>query len=456
VRDLLLTLLLFGLMPVCYRRPFVGLAVFSWLAYMRVQDLSWGFARQMRWSYYVAIVTLAGFLVSSERKRWFRQDWRCYVMFVLIGLIGLGILLSEPPHTRQFERYFEYIKIIAVALFTTAIVDTKERLRALLWVIALSFAFFGIKSGLMGIANGGDAIIRGPGGMLADNNDYSLALSMGVPLLFHLGWSERRPQIRKVFWFAVPLTVVTIALTRSRGGFLSISAAIGVLVWRSRNRLQGLLVGFLVAVAGLLALPQDFAERLKTILEPTKEGSAASRLVAWGIATRMALDHPILGVGMYKFRSHFAKYAKGPVGEVIVAHSSYFQIWAECGTVALLLYFGLILGTFWTCWSVRAEARRRYHSSWIINYATMFEAGLAAFVVGSAFLNRAHFDLFYHWVALVIAFGVIARREMAEELMGPVSVEGGRGELELVARPGFARRARRPVFGSALGAEGAG
>ena len=74
MRDLILTLVLLALMPACYRKPFVGLAVFSWLAYMRVQDLTWGFARGMRWSYYVAIVTFAGYLVSKERRRWFERD----------------------------------------------------------------------------------------------------------------------------------------------------------------------------------------------------------------------------------------------------------------------------------------------------------------------------------------------------------------------------------------------
>jgi probable O-glycosylation ligase (exosortase A-associated) len=442
MRDLILSLALFSLMPVCYRKPFVGLAVFSWLAYMRVQDLSWGFARGMRWSYYVAIITFAGYLVSRERKQWFQKDPRCYVMFVLVTLIGIGILLSENPSVRQLDRFLEYGKIVAVALFTTAVVSTKERLRVLLWIIALSFAFFGVKSGLMGLVNGGRAIIRGPGGMLADNNDFSLALSMGVPMLFYLGWTERRPEIRKVFWLSLPLTVITVGLTRSRGGFLSVSAAIGALVWRSRSRLLGIAVACVVALAALLAAPAEYKERLLTILEPSKEGSASSRLRAWGIATRMALDHPVLGVGMYKFRQHFPQYSLRAVGrdEIIVAHSSYFQIWAECGTPALLLYFSLIFGSFMTCWRVRREARRRYHSSWIINYASMFEASLAAFVVGSAFLNRAHFDLFYHWVALVIAFGVIARREMQAELENPGRSEGTRGELELVARPGFGRR----------------
>src|SRR6185295_9935010 len=143
MRDLIISAVLFGLMPACYRKPFVGLAVFSWLAYMRVQDLTWGFARGMRWSYYVAIVTFAGYLVSRERKRWFVRDPRCYVMMALTVLIGIGIVLSKQPNLKQLDRYLEYGKIVGVALFTTTIVSTKERLRVLLWIIALSFGFFG-------------------------------------------------------------------------------------------------------------------------------------------------------------------------------------------------------------------------------------------------------------------------------------------------------------------------
>ena len=458
MRDLILTLVLFGLMPVCYRKPFVGLAVFSWLAYMRVQDLTWGFARGMRWSYYVAIVTFAGFLVSRERKRWFVRDPRCHVMLALVVLIGIGIVLSKQPSFRQFERYLEYGKIVAVALFTTAIVNTKERLRVLLWIVALSLGFYGVKSGIQGVLTGGSMhIIRGPGGMLADNNDFSLALSMAVPMLFHLGWSERRPEIRKVFWFALPMTVLTVGFTRSRGGFLSVAAAIGMVVWRSKNRMAGARVAFLLGAAARQAAPAEYKERLMTMLDPSTEGSANSRLIAWGIATRMALDNPLFGVGMYKFRQHYPQYDPNyQFGQdTIVAHSSYFQIWAECGTLALLLYFSLIFASFWTCWRVRAEAQRLYHSSWIINYANMFEASLAAFVVGSAFLNRAHFDLFYHWVAIVIVFALVARREMALELQGVLRYEGERGELEALARPGFGRRARVSGYRPALPARGA-
>ena len=93
-------------------------------------------------------------------------------------------------------------------------------------------------------------------------------------------------------------------------------------------------------------------------------------------------------------------------------------------------------------------ARARYYSSWIINYATMFEASLVAFLVGAAFLNRGHYDLFYHWVSLIMVFGVIARREMLNEELYPVRV-GGRGPIQAIRKQGFtAQPAARGVAGA--------
>ena len=70
---------------------------------------------------------------------------------------------------------------------------------------------------------------------------------------------------------------------------------------------------------------------------------------------------------------------------------------------------------------------------------------MVAFVVGSTFLNRAQFDLFYHFVAIILAFERIAMREMD----GLVPEEGRRGhggELRLVEPRGFQRSAPRNGF----------
>lgn len=426
MRDIIISLIILGLLPVSFKRPFVGLVVFSWLAYMRVQDLTWGFAKHQRWSFYVAIVMVLGFVVSKERKRLFLPDIRTYLMLAFVIWVGISLALSKGPVARAFDFYIEFVKIIGIALFTTSVVTNRNRLRVMLWVIALSMGFFGIKSGLWGIANlGRVAIIRGPGGMMYDNNDFSLALAMGVPMLFHLGWTERNPDVKKAFFFAVPMTVITVGLTRSRGGFLSVTTAISVLIWRSKNRLAGILVGVCVAICAFILAPSEYKDRLSTIRDYENEGSAQGRIRAWGIGYRMAMDNPIFGVGFKKFGKNYLRYCLDPTqGElegtmIIVAHNSYIQIWAEMGTPAILMYLSMIGLSFLSIWKVRRLAKRRYYTSWILNYSTMFEASLLTFMVGSTFLNRAHFDLFYHWVALILVFERLSLKEMRDDQKYP-------------------------------------
>ena len=123
-----------------------------------------------------------------------------------------------------------------------------------------------------------------------------------------------------------------------------------------------------------------------------------------------------------------------------MAHNSYLQIWAECGSLALGTYLLNMLLTLVGLWRIQRKARRRYFTSWISDYATMFEATWVAFIVGSTFLNRAHFDLAYHWIALVVAFEVIADREMENASAYPRRSGPGMGELRRIEEHGFRRR----------------
>ena len=72
----------------------------------------------------------------------------------------------------------------------------------------------------------------------------------------------------------------------------------------------------------------------------------------------------------------------------------------------------------------------------------MFEASLVTFMVGATFLNRAHFDLFYHWVALIMVFGHVADKDMEDAVLHPVK-EGTRGPIRALRSPGYAPR---PAF----------
>ena len=442
IRDLVMSLTVLGLLPVAFRRPFIGLLLFSWLAYMRPQDLTWGFARQQRWSMLVAAVTVCGFIVAPK-VRWLVRDVRNYAMILLGVWVGLGVLLSYRPTPFQNSSYFEFAKILGVSVFTTAVVTKREHLRILMWVIALSFGFYGLKIGLMGILSGFSLYVKqGPGGMIADNNNFALALLMGVPLLLQMAASERREVLRRWTFVLVPLTSLAVLLTRSRGAFLALIATFMALVWRSRNRGLGLLIAFGGILLALFLSPEEYLERLRSIGSYEEDGSAMGRIWAWKTSMQMVSAHPFFGVGLDTFLVNYRYYCVGPAFPR-VAHSAYFQMWAECGTPALLLYLFLIAATFFSLWRVRARARELFRASWIINYATMFEASMVAFLVGSAFLNRATFDLFYHFVAIVIVFERIAMEEMEQGV--PVMAAGSGGTLVAVDEPSF--RAPRPARG---------
>jgi len=445
MRDLLVASVLLSTLPVCFRRPYVGVLVFSLLSYMRIQDLAWGFARYQRWSFYVALLALAGYLIDPRRKPPI-LELRTWLLILLMLLVGVGMAFATGEASLDKAAYAEYCKVIYIALFTTAVVQTRDQLRFLVWTIALSFAFYGVKSGTMGLLSGGALKIqRGPGGMLEDNNAFALALAMAVPLMIHLATSEKRQLFRRALWIMAPLTMLAVLLTYSRGAFLAMSFGIVILLWRSQRRVAGLSLVALAVVGALLVLPQAYVDRIRSIKDYETEGSARGRIDAWIVAWNMIEDNPLLGVGLDRFRSNYIQYDYNRPADLPedkgtrVAHNSYFQIWAECGTPAFLIYMLLLFLTFNELWAIQKEARRRYNASWILSYATAFEASMGIFLVGAVFLNRAHFDLTYHFMTIVMILGRLARAEMADRSAAPVALPA-------------AARVRAPALAPARGA----
>jgi probable O-glycosylation ligase (exosortase A-associated) len=456
-RDILVTAIVLGSVPYALKKPFVGLLVFSWLAYMRVQDLCWSFARTMRFSYYIGIVMFVGFFVF-EKKPFYRNDLRINLMLLLAVLITLSTFSTKYEVTDDVVQYWiEYLKIIAIAMITVALVDTPERLRMLVWTIALSLGFFGVKSGLWGIlTGGGKQILRGPGGLLQDNNDFSLGLTMNLPFLFYLGLSETDKWVKRGLLGAMALTCVTILLTHSRGGFLAMAVTLGLMTWRSRNRFIGIGLAMVAAVMFLFFAPASVKERISSIKNYEEDSSAQARFHTWGIALKMASANPLLGVGFRNFRAAFPDYDPDPIKTrgglgYFVAHNSYLQLSAESGFPAILLYLSVVATTLWLLRRVRIKALRRFETGWILNYVRMFEASLIGFLVGAVFLNRAHFDFAYHLISIIVAFGYVAEREMASTTKYPL--RAGVGVARVHANKGTFGSRSRPHEEHGLGAD---
>ena len=90
-----------------------------------------------------------------------------------------------------WEQMSKVSKIFLMIFVSMMLINTRERLIQLVWVIALSIGFFGVKGGIFTITTGGGFRVQGPAGsFIAGNNEMGLALAMTVPLLYYL--SRRR------------------------------------------------------------------------------------------------------------------------------------------------------------------------------------------------------------------------------------------------------------------------
>ncbi len=435
MRDVVVFFLFVYILPQCFLRPWVGLMAFSFLAYNRTQDLTWGFARSLPISQFIAMATLAGWLMVEPRPLSVR-DPRNRIQWILWLIIGVSIFLNEIRWDTQWNRYVELGKVILMAQLTAAMIVNRERLRHMMLVVGVGLGFFGVKNGLLFCL--GSRTIIGPGGMLKDNNDLALALCMNIPVLWYMAPEVRKTLPNGNFWYlacrgAAGLTVLAIASTGSRGGALSLAVTAFMMSMKTRFKMPAMIAVVFVGMAGLALAPKEYTQRLSTIsFDVSKlDESAKGRILSWKVATNMIKENPVLGIGFNNMVFEYPRYTggvyvKGGVKEVVhrVAHNSYFQIWAESGTLAYLGWMFMIISTILFMRRTAARARGS-DDDWVVPYCNAIECMFYGFLVGATFLNRAHFDLIYQVIATATALPLVIRvereRRRKESNKGPVT-----------------------------------
>ena len=416
MRDLIVLAVVFAALPVIVFRPFFGLLTYSWLAYMRPQDMTWGMSRILPLSQWVAIAILVGIVVTLGRERLITIKIQT-VLMILLGLwISLTVMTAVIPEMSQ-EAYGYYWKGIMIALLTTGLVRDRQRFRMLYLLIPFSIGFLGAKRGIVGLVRGGAQYKDGPGGFMKDNNSFALMLCMMLPLLVGIALTDERKWVKVTAASMAALCVPTILFTFSRGGLLTLCVVSVLLLWRSKNRLAvaGLMA---VALIGFLAFTSEtvtekYMDRASTIDDYQEDGSARGRINAWKTSWNVFLDYPVVGVGPNNLAAVFRRYSP-EVDRFRVAHNAYFQLLAECGLPALLLFLGAIGAALWRMERLRRLYRDTASERWIEVQARMLQISLVAYMVGSMFLNTAYNEVIYHLIALTVCLEVVAAQPAEE------------------------------------------
>ncbi len=400
MRDLVVTGVIFTWLMFVFRRPYLGVYLFTWISLMNPHRLCWGFAYNFPFAFIVAVVTILSFLASREPKQ---LPWSREMRLLLIFNFWVLTCTFFAFYPQLAWPAWNTIWKIQLFVFLTAmLINDRERLHGYLWVLGLSLAFYGVKGGLFTIAHGGVYRVQGPAGtFIGGNNELGLALILTIPILRYLQLQARQVWVRHGLTAVMILTAIAVIGTQSRGAFLG-AMAMGLFFWlKSRNKLtSALYIGIAVAVIGAV-MPAAWYERMETIKDYKTDQSAQGRINAWWTAYHVA-NANLTGGGPDSFQPPtFRKYAPEPYN-VHAAHSIYFETLGETGYPGLAMYVLLGLFTWGTCNRIIRACKRDPERKWAADLAGMVQASYVGFATGGAFLSLAFYDYPYDLLVVVV------------------------------------------------------
>jgi putative inorganic carbon (hco3(-)) transporter len=414
MRDILVTLIVFGGLPFIFKRPYIGVLMWVWISVMNPHTQGWGFATTFPFAALIGAVTIASLLFTKEFKNLPLTPITWVLIFFVLWMNVTTVFALYP--TEAYLQWNKVMKIMLMTFVTFMLIKTKQQVQLLIWVIVISLGYYGVKGGIFTIKGGGTDRVWGPENtFIGGNNEIALALIMTIPLMHYLQSIVQKSWARHAFTVAMLLCAVAALGSYSRGALLAI-AAMGMFLWLKSQHKLGLALLGIMAIPPLLAfMPEEWTQRMDTINTYEEDESVQGRFNAWWMAFNLAKDRPLTGGGFeVTMPELFYRYAPDPL-DIHAAHSIYFQVLGEHGFVGLGLY--LLLGLLtWRAgsWIVRNTAKRDGYK-WAHSLATMIQVSLIGFYVGGAFLSLLYFDVPYYLMAAMVAIRVLVEKGLREE-----------------------------------------
>jgi len=417
MRDILITLVVFGSLPLILKTPMTGVLMWVWISVMNPHTQSWGFAQNFPFAYIIGVTTMFSLVISRGPKT--LPLTPCVLaLCAFILWMNVTTLFALFP-AAAYEQWNKVMKIMMMNLLTAAILRSRRDVHRLIWVLVISLGYYGVKGGIFTVRDGGNDRVWGPEGtFIGDNNAIALALIITIPLMYYLQQNTAQRWLRRALFGMMLLSALAALGSYSRGALLAISAMVLFLWFKSGKKL---LVGTLIAIAAPLLLtfmPVGWSQRMDTIHDYQADESAMGRLNAWHMAYNLAKDRFFGGGFEIAEASTFMRYAPNPT-DVHAAHSIYFQVLGEHGFVGLALYLLLGLLTWRSAAWIARRARGVPDLRWAASLATMIQASMVGFAVGGAFLSLVYYDVPYYLMAAVVATRLLIEREY-QALTAPV------------------------------------
>lgn len=251
-----------------------------------------------------------------------------------------------------------YAKVFLLALLLAGCLKSEKDVRMMTLyclaglLVGALVTLYQYKTGTFAVQ---DIYTQRAAGLREDPNDTAMLLVAGVPLAIYWFMNSKNVLIKLFFAGAIPLLLVGIVLTGSRGGFVTL-VVIALMIYLRRPTLQMTVAGLIMVASVAILAPESYWNRMETLVtgEESHGGrslESRSMLLQQGVAVFM--DRPVLGVGPGNYGNAFmaAVTSGGLVGrsglslvseQGIVAHNMYLELVVEIGVLGTGLFLAVI------------------------------------------------------------------------------------------------------------------
>jgi putative inorganic carbon (HCO3(-)) transporter len=397
MRDLLILVLLTAGCLYSIKAPWVG-AIMWTVVSLGSPHIHFGYEAS-NWPVSLAIAgsTLLGLVLTRERQNPFANG-----AVVATALLMLWMTITLPYSFEPdlcYDTWDRSLKITVMLIITVVLLDTREKLNVFIWANVVSIGFYGVKGGVFSIMTGGNSIVLGSGGFIAENNNLALAEIVILPLMYYLVGQSTNKWVRRGLFVSMALVAVSALVSHSRGALVGM-IAMALFFWvKSDKKLRWGAIIALSALIAFLALPDEYWQRMNTIKTYDEDLSAQGRINSWWLAYNVANDRFTGGGFRLNVVWIFAKYAPNP-RMIFAAHSIYFQMLGEQGYIGLILFLSIGVLTWFNAHRLIKRGRSSPDLSWAADLGSMVQVSMIGYAVAGAFLSLALFDLPYNVMAM--------------------------------------------------------
>lgn len=367
----------------------------------------------------ICVIYAIFYLLKKGTAPQFFKTWQARGFVVLVALaaaseltMGLKPLLGSA--------FVIYIDIVLFFFVTLVLVDSVHRLE---WALLATVA---------GVAYASVDVIREwwrfhsiypgyrAGTSVGDPNYFATSAVIALPFAFFMILHGDKRWKRLFCLVCLPISLLAIAFTGSRGGLVALVVAFLLVIWFSQHRARNLILACILIAPFLAFAPSSPVRRLLNPDAGDKKSEEA-RLITWRAGLNMFEAHPLTGVGLDNFELVVLSYEKGPK-DLNIAHNSYIELLAELGFAGPILFLIIVIAAVVALDRARRQSRLRGPPA--LYYCAMgLEAGLTGFLVGAIFLSAEYVKLLWMVVFLSICVTRLVRLSAAAPPQGGKPVQ---------------------------------